>query len=153
MKIELEIKKFMEHWTGEVDTNEIFYRYNIDGNLVWFSQMQDSGNIYAVYVRLKECFNECFDVWIHCNFYPDDIDIEVKNSHIKQAEVERVISDINYINNLCDVIMSIFKSEEHYGLWCKRNREEDGNYCELCGMYIGQGFIKICDKCASEFKF
>ena len=38
MKIELEIKKFMEHWTGEVDTNEIFYRYNIDGNLVWFSQ-------------------------------------------------------------------------------------------------------------------
>ena len=27
------------------------------------------------------------------------------------------------------------------------------NHCECCGAYIGDGFHKVCDKCANEFKY
>lgn len=30
---------------------------------------------------------------------------------------------------------------------------DKGNYCELCGKYIKKEHLKVCDKCASEYKF
>lgn len=157
MKIVLEMKQFCKDFHGQINKDDMFYKYNIDGNLIWFSQNQSNGNIYTVYVRLRECLDENFDVWVHCEdnrlFYPDDVIIEVNHLRLKQVEVEKIVSDINYINKLCDMIMSIFKSEEHYALWSKYNKKNNGNYCELCGEYIGRGNLKVCDKCASEYKF
>lgn len=157
MDIKLETKQFVEEWTGKTNTNEIFYRYNIDGNLVWFSQHQDSGNIYSTSIRLNDSSSKYFNVWVKCDdnktFYPNGIELEMKHSHLRTEDIGRVVADIHYIDRLCDAIMSIFKMDEHYGLWCKHHRKQDGNYCELCGEYIGQGIVKVCDKCASEFKF
>lgn len=45
-----------------------------------------------------------------------------------------------------------FDSVEHI---VKHNKKNDGkgNHCELCGEYIGRGNLKVCDKCASEYRF
>ena len=156
MDIRLELRKVI------YEPNEsTFYRYNIDGNLVWFSQGYE-GNIYAVYIRLNENITKYFDVWVHCEdnrlFYPDDITIEIRHSRINQNEVGRVVSDINYINRLCDKVMSIFRMEEHYALWYEHHKDIESNrhkphHCMCCGEYIEEEHLKVCDKCASEFKF
>lgn len=126
MDIKLETKQFTEHWSGEVDYNEVFYRYNIDGNLVWFSQMQDSGNIYSISVKLGDDIDKYFKVWVRCDddtiFYPDDIEIDIKHSCLKMEEVGRMVVNIHYIDKLCELIMLIFKKDEHYGLWCKHHK-------------------------------
>ena len=54
MDIRLEVKK-------PIENNEMFYKYNIDNNLVWFSQKNDNGNIYSIYIKLKENF-ENFEI-------------------------------------------------------------------------------------------
>lgn len=127
MNIELETKQFMERWTGEIDNNEVFYRYNIDGNLVWFTQMQDSGNIYSVSVKLNDSPDKYFKVWVKCDdnkiFYPNDIEIEMKHSYIKPEDIGRVISDMHYIDNLCNMIMMIFKLYEHHSLWYEHHKD------------------------------
>ena len=155
MDIKLELKKLCAR-------GEVFYRYNIDGNLVWFDQHQDNGNIYSVNVRLNENLNKNYDVWIYCEddklFYPNDITIEVKYCNIKQEDVNGVVADINYINRLCDMIMSIFKTKEHYVLWYNHHKDNEVNkhkdhHCMCCGEYIEEEHLKVCDKCASEFKF
>ena len=33
------------------DEGDIFYRYDIDGNKVWFSQYPSNGNIYTVAIN------------------------------------------------------------------------------------------------------
>lgn len=156
MDIRLELRKVI------YEPNEsTFYRYNIDGNLVWFSQGYE-GNIYVVYIRLNENITKYFDVWVHCEdnrlFYPDDITIEIRHSRINQNEVSRVVSDINYINRLCDKVMSIFRMEEHYDLWYKHHKDIEANrhkkhHCVCCGEYIEEEHLKVCDKCASEIEF
>ena len=83
--------------------------------------MQDSGNIYSVSVRLNNSPDKYFRVWVKCDdnkiFYPNDIEIEMKHSNIKPEEIGRVISDMHYIDKLCEMIMIIFKMDEHYKLW------------------------------------
>ncbi len=162
MDIKLEKRECVEDWTGQINDKEIFYRYNINGNLVWFSQMRDSGNIYSVSVRLNDYLDDYFNVWVCCDdnklFYPNDITIEMRHSNIKQEEVSRVVSDINYVNRLCDMIMSIFKTKEHYALWYKHHKDNEhskhkDHHCVCCGEYIEEEHLKVCDKCASEFKF
>lgn len=36
---------------------------------------------------------------------------------------------------------------------CKVVGWDKGSYCELCGEYIEKEHLKVCDKCASEYKF
>jgi hypothetical protein len=162
MNIELEMKDFVTEWNSEINKNEIFYRYNIDGNLVWFSQMQDSGNIYSVSVRLNKNLTKYFEVWVRCDddilFYPNDITIEINHAYIKQEDVDRIVSDIHYIDRLCDMIMSIFKMKEHYDLWYEYNKRDavdkhKDHHCMCCGKYIEKENLQVCDKCASEYKF
>ena len=162
MEVVLETKQFMKNWDDTIDKNDVFYRYNIDGNLVWFSQKQDSGNIYSVSVRLNKNPNEYFDVWVRCDdnrlFYPNDITIQMKPSRIKQEDVDRIVSDIHYIDRVCDMIMSILKSKEHYDLWYEHHKSDavdkhKDHHCVCCGEYIGKEHLKVCDKCAAEFKF
>lgn len=124
MEIKLETKQPVEDWRGGIDENDIFYRYDIDGNLVWFSQKQDSGNIYSVSVSLKNMPNRYFDVWVKCDdnkiFYPNNIEIEMRHAYLETEDIGRIVADIHYIDRLCDMIMSIFKMEEHYGLWYEK---------------------------------
>ena len=126
MEIQLETKQFVVDLDGKPDENDVFYRYNINGNLVWFSQEQDRGNIYTVSVRLTDNLDEYFDVWVSHNdsrlFYPNDITNEIKRATIKTEDVGRVVADINYIDRLCDAIMSIFKMDEHYKLWLDNHK-------------------------------
>ena len=163
MEIILETKQFILDLDGKPDENELFYRYNIDGNLVWFSQEQRSGNIYSVSVRLTEDLEECFDVWVHhdndwLSFYPNDITIVIKRAKIKIEDIDKVVANMHYINKLCDVIMSIFKTKEHYALWYKHHKDNEhskhkDHHCMCCGEYIEEEHLKVCDKCASEYKF
>lgn len=162
MNIELETKTITENWDGTIDKNDVFYRYNIDGNLVWFSQKQNSGNIYSVSVGLNENLNKLYDVWVYCEnnklFYPNNIEIEVKYCNIKQGDIGRIVTDMHYINRLCDMIMSIFKTKEHYALWYNHHKNNKSNkhkehHCVCCGKYTEEEHLKVCDKCASEFKF
>ena len=37
-------------------------------------------------------------------------------------------------------------------LWSKSGWAKD-NHCECCGAYIPNEHLKVCDKCASEYKF
>ena len=162
MEIKLETKQPTEDWRGGIDENDVFYRYNIDGNLIWFSQKQDNGNIYSVSVALKNISNKYFDVWVKCDdnkiFYPNNIEIEMKHSHFETEDVSRIVADIHYVDKLCNMIMSIFKTEEHYDLWYEHHKNNvmdkyKPHHCELCGTYIEQDHLKVCDKCASEYKF
>ena len=132
MEIILETKQSILDLDGKPDENELFYRYNIDGNLVWFAQEQKSGNIYSVSVRLTEDLEEYFDVWVSHNdsrllFYPNDITIVIKRAKIKTEDIGKVITNINYINRLCDMIMSIFKTKEHYDLWYEHHEGDMEN--------------------------
>ena len=162
MEIILETKQFVIDLDGKLDENDVFYRYNIDGNLVWFSQDQDRGNIYSVSVRLADSLCEYYDVWVERNddrpFYPNDITIEIKRAKIKTEDIGRVVADIHYIKKLSDMIMSIFETKEHYDLWYEHHKSDvvdkhKDHHCECCGKYIEQEHLKVCDKCASEYKF
>ena len=162
MEIVLETKQFVIDLDGKPDENDVFYRYNIDGNLVWFSQVQDIGNIYSVSVGLTDNLYKYYDVWVKCDsdrlFYPNDITIEIKREKIKTEDIDRVVSNLHYVDKLCDAIMSIFKTKEHYDLWYEHHKGDvvdkyKDHHCECCGKYIEEEHLKVCDKCASEYKF
>ena len=44
------------------------------------------------------------------------------------------------------------EKEKRMILEAEINKKKPG-HCELCGTYIGEGTLKVCDQCASEYKF
>lgn len=95
---------------------ETFYRYEMDGNMVWFSQ-DDNGSIYSVYVSGNEKLK---GIEIHVNIecdpycYPKNVYmITDGNRFYGPDEVDKYIEKLQYAKELCNKIAEIFNSEVH----------------------------------------
>ena len=64
----------------------------------------------------------------------------------------------DYINNerllaeFFGIDLEQAEKEKQMILEAEINKKKPG-HCELCGTYIGEGTLKVCDQCASEYKF
>lgn len=119
MKTVLELKK---------EQNEgIFYRYNIDGTLVWFEQYKDNGNIYTVSVRTTDEIKEDFNFYVEDDsphsYYPKFVEIQTHHERLTVGQVDEYVSGILYAKRVAEAIMSIFESEEHIGLYKLHHNE------------------------------
>lgn len=113
LNIVCELKKPFD---DELNDKETFYRYNIDGVCVWFTQRTDSGNIYSVGIRVNERLSD-IEFYIedgsrHDNYYPENVYIYVhKRLFIEQ--MDDYIELLKYAKEMSEAIMSIFSLEEH----------------------------------------
>ena len=125
MDIRLEVKK-------PIENNEMFYKYNIDNNLVWFSQKNDNGNIYSIYIKLKENF-ENFEIYIvsdeSTNYFPKEYIVDsVHITFNSKTTMEYQVEKIKYLEKIATEIMNIFKLQEHYDLWFKNHKSSAFKY-------------------------
>ena len=124
MKYVLDLKDYVTKLNSEEkDYNETFYRYYVlDCNdervaTVWFSQKEDSGNIYSVYVRiLPEEFEE-FDIYVTDDahkYYPQGYEISIPHRKLSDdSEVKEYIKKLQLVNLIAHNIMDILREEEH----------------------------------------
>lgn len=114
VRVVLELKK-----AG--DRNDIFYRYNVSGTLVWFSQNQNNGCIYSVSVRLSRELDgmEFYvqDGSRHDVYYPEWVEISVDHTRLNTDQVDEHISKLKFAKEVAKVIENIFESPEHKGLY------------------------------------
>lgn len=115
MKAVLELKK---ERVGE----SVFYRYNVEGNLVWFDQYIDSGNIYTVAVRTLDWIRENFQFYVQDGsqrdyYYPEFVEINTNHERLTVDQVEGYINGLLYAKQIAEAIMGIFKSGEHMELY------------------------------------
>ena len=103
------------------DEGDIFYRYNIDGTLVWFSQHQSNGHIYTVTVRPNEEL-ENIEFYVqddsYCDvYYPKWVEISTHHETLNVDSVDDYINELRYAKETAQAIMDIFESgvhKEHY---------------------------------------
>lgn len=100
----------------EFSDKEMFYRYNIDGVCVWFTQHIDDGNIYSVGIRGNERLSG-IEFYIedgskNDNYYPENVYIRL-HERLFIEQIEAYIELLKYAKEMSESIMSIFSSEEH----------------------------------------
>jgi hypothetical protein len=115
MKAVLELK---QERVGE----SVFYRYNIEGTLVWFEQYIENGHIYAAYVCTPDWIEEDFHFYVqggsrHDYYYPELVEINTKNKSLMVDQVERYVNGLMYAKKIAEAIMDIFDSGEHMELY------------------------------------
>ena len=103
MKAVLELKK-------ERTDESVFYRYNIEGNLVWFEQYMDSGNIYTVAVRTLDWIDEHFQFYVqdgsqHDYYYPEFVEINLKHKSLTVDQVDGYVNCLVYAKRIAEAIM------------------------------------------------
>ena len=124
MRYVLDLKDYVTKLNSdEKDYNDSFYRYYIlDCNderiaTVWFSQKEDSGNIYSVYCQLKssklENFGLFIDVPLDGPYKPNRYEIRIKNPHINEENFHTIHKGLEMTRTLAHCVMSIFDNEEH----------------------------------------
>ncbi len=113
MKAVLELKK-------ERGKDSIFYRYNIDGTLVWFEQYYN-GHIYFVSVRPSD---EIEDVEFYVNdgsshdiYYPEWVEINIHHERLTVDQIDGYIIGLQYAKRVAEAIMNIFDNGEHMELY------------------------------------
>ena len=121
MKAVLELKK---ERVGE----SVFYRYNIEGNLVWFDQYIDSGNIYTVAVRTPDWIGENFQFYVqdgsqHDYYYPEFVEINTNHERLTVDQVDGYINGLMYAKSIAETIMDIFNTGEHMELYKMHHTE------------------------------
>lgn len=96
--------------------DEMFYRYEMDENKVWFSQAND-GSIYSVYVSLNKKLKGIeIHVITECDpyYYPKRVYMLTdSNRFYDPREVDEYIKTLQYAKNLCNKIAEIFNRDEH----------------------------------------
>lgn len=124
MKYVLDLKDYVTKLnSNEKDYNDSFYRYYIlDCNdekvaTVWFSQKEDSGNIYSVSVRiLSEEFNG-FDIYVTDDahkYYPQGYEISIPHRKLSDdSDVKEYIKKLQLVNLIAHNVMDILREEEH----------------------------------------
>lgn len=122
MKAILELKK-------ERDEGSIFYRYNIDGTLVWFEQYQDSGHIYMVTIGLGDEVEEDFGFYVcdgsqNDHYYPEYIEICTIHKRLTVDQVDEYVNELLYIQKIAKAIMEIFELDEHKKLYEHFHKED-----------------------------
>lgn len=120
MKAVLELKK--EQGDG------IFYRYNIEGTLVWFEQYMENGHIYTVAVRTLDWIQDNFQFYVqdgsqHNYYYPKFVEIDTKHERLTVEQVDRYINGLMYVRKIAEAIMGIFESEEHMELYKMHHKD------------------------------
>lgn len=124
MKYVLYLKDYITKLnTDKKDTNEYFYRYNIldcDDNIVaivWFSQKEDSGNIYSIYVKILPEEFEGFHIYVTDDahkYYPQGYEISIPHRNLSSdSDVKEYIKKLQLVNLIAHTAMDIFKEEEH----------------------------------------
>lgn len=99
------------------DEGDIFYRYNIDGTLVWFSQYQSNGHIYMVSVRPNEEL-ENIEFYVqdgsnHDVYYPEWVEISACHEKLTVDSVDGYINELKYAKETAKAIMGIFENGVH----------------------------------------
>ena len=122
VRVVLELKK-----AG--DRNDIFYRYNVSGTLVWFSQNQHNGCIYSVCVRpSRELDGVEFyvqDGSRHDVYYPEWVEISVDHTRSNVDQVDEHISKLKFAKTVAKAIEDIFNCSEHIDLYKEFHKVED----------------------------
>ena len=113
LNIVCDLKKELD---GELNKDEMFYRYYIDGVCVWFAQHTDSGNIYSVGIRVNERLSD-IEFYVedgsrHDNYYPENVYIFV-HKRLFIEDMDDYIELLKYAKEMSEAIMSIFSMEEH----------------------------------------
>lgn len=111
MKTILELTKTRED-------GDIFYRYDIDGTKVWFSQYPQNGNIYSVVIRTNEKLDRKIEFYLeddcHRNkCYPVGVDISIGHRRLSPAQVEEHVELMQYAKEVAEAIMNIFNDGIH----------------------------------------
>ena len=115
MKAVLELKK-------ERDGESIFYRYNVEGTLVWFEQYMESGHIYTVGVSTLDWIAENFQFYVqdgsqHDYYYPEFVEINTNHERLSVNQVDGYVNSLMYVKKIAEAIMDIFESGEHMELY------------------------------------
>lgn len=124
MKYILDLKDYVTKLNSEEkDYNETFYRYYIlDCNdervaTVWFSQKEDSGNIYSVSVRILSEEFEGFDIYFTDDahkYYPQGYEILTPRRNLSDdTDVKEYIKKLQLVNLIAHNVMDILREEEH----------------------------------------
>ena len=114
MKAVLELKKER--------TDSIFYRYNIDGTLVWFEQYKKNGHIYIVFIQTCKDLKDDVDFDIQDgswdeNCYPEFVEINIHHRKLTVEQIDEYVSGLLYAKRVANAIMEIFKHGEHKELY------------------------------------
>ena len=104
------------------NSNETFYRYNVDGTCVWFIQNMVNGNILAADVEAYEklpdfTFSVIYTKTLY-GYYPEDIHVTV-NKAVSIKDIDCQIQNLMYARDLANAILSIFSLPEHLNI-CKK---------------------------------
>ena len=124
MRYILDLKDYVTKLdSNEKNYNESFYCYNIidcDDKVVakmWFAQMEDSGNIYSVSVRLLGAFESKFDLFIthdSKSYYPNEYTvISYQDKFHNDEEMKSHIKNLQLVNLIAHTAMDILREEEH----------------------------------------
>jgi hypothetical protein len=121
MKAVLELKK---EKVGE----SIFYRYNVEGTLVWFEQYVTNGHIYTVAVRTLDWIGENFQFYVqdgsmHEHYYPEFVEINISHKELTMGQVDGYVNGLMYAKKVAEAIMDIFESGEHIELYKLHHNE------------------------------
>ena len=115
MKAVLELKK-------ERGGESVFYRYNIEGTLVWFEQYMENGHIYTVNVCALDWIEENFHFYVHDGsrhdyYYPELVEINTNHERLTVDQVDGYVNGLMYVKRIAEAIMDIFDSGEHMELY------------------------------------
>ena len=124
MKYVLDLKDYVTKLhSEEKDYNESFYSYNIidcDDKVVakmWFAQMEDSGNIYSVSIRILPEEFEGFNIYVTDDahkYYPQGYEISVPHRKLSDdSDVKEYIKKLQLVNLIAHNAMDILREEEH----------------------------------------
>ena len=121
MKAVLELKK------EKVDES-IFYRYNVEGTLVWFEQYVANGHIYTVTVRTLDWIGENFQFYVqdgsmHEHYYPEFVEINISHKELTVGQIDGYVNGLMYAKKVAQAIMDIFESGEHIELYKLHHNE------------------------------
>ena len=124
MRYVLDLKDYVTKLhSEEKDYNENFYSYNIIDcedkvvAKVWFAQMEDSGNIYSVSIRILPEEFEGFDIYVTDDahkYYPQGYEISIPHRKLSDdLDVKEYIKKLQLVNLIAHNVMDILREEEH----------------------------------------
>ena len=124
MRYVLDLKDYVTKLNSDKkDYNENFYRYYIlDCNgekvaTVWFSQKEDSGNIYSVSIKLLPEEFEGFDIYVTDDahkYYPQAYEISIPHRKLSDdSDVKEYVKKLQLVNLIAHNVMDILREEEH----------------------------------------
>lgn len=119
--------KAILEFTETREDGDIFYRYDIDGTKVWFSQYPQNGNIYSVVIRVNERLHGEIEFYLEddCNgskCYPISIDISTGHRRLLPEQIDEHVELIKYAKDVAIAIMNIFNEGIHKECFNKFNK-------------------------------